>query len=255
MFEAKKIISALIMPLPALLILGFIGLAMIMFSQRRRFGCLVIFSALTGIFCISYYPISSSLLMPLERQYNQFSASTDTVDYIMVLGHGHVVDESISPVSELSQAAMMRLAEGIRIHKMYPGSKVILSGYDGGTETSHARMMAKVAIALSVAKPDIILLETAQDTFEEAEQAAGFVRQKSLVLVTSAAHMERAMIQFERVGLNPIPAPTNYIAQRVIEQPWQKHAPKGQYMQQTELYWHEKVGQWWYWLKNSVGNS
>jgi uncharacterized SAM-binding protein YcdF (DUF218 family) len=255
MFEVKKILSSLLMPLPALLILGFIGLAFIMFSQRRRFGCMVIFTALIGIFSVSYYPVSSSLLMPLERQYDSFTGTTESVDYVMVLGHGHVVDESISAVSELSRTALMRLAEGISIYRLYPGSKLILSGYDGGSETSHARMVAKVAIALGVAKSDIVLLESAQDTFEEAEQAAGFVQQKSLVLVTSASHMQRSLSEFQRVGLNPIPAPTNYMVQHTIDQPWQKHTPKARYLEQTEIFWHEKLGQWWQTLKEKVGGQ
>jgi uncharacterized SAM-binding protein YcdF (DUF218 family) len=255
MFEAKKIISSLLMPLPALLILGFIGLALIMFTRRRRFGCMVIFTALAGLFSVSYYPVSSSLLMPMERQYTSFTGSADSIDYIMVLGHSHVVDNSISPVSELSRTALMRLAEGISIHRLYPGSKLILSGYSGGTDTSHARMMAKVAIALGVSKSDIVLLESAQDTAEEAQQAAGFVRQKSMVLVTSASHMQRSLIEFERVGLDPIPAPTNFMAQRDIEQPWSKYTPRASYLEQTELYWHEKLGQWWQWMKETVSSQ
>lgn len=91
----------------------------------------------------------------------------------------------------------MRLTEGIRISRMYPGSKLILSGYAGGSEVSHARMMARVALALGVPKSDIILLETAKDTWEEARQAAAFVQQKRMVLVTSASHMKRAMREFE----------------------------------------------------------
>ncbi len=85
----------------------------------------------------------------------------------------------IYPTSELTRAALMRLTEGLRISRMYPGSKLILSGYAGGREVSHARMMARVALALGVPKTDIILLETAKDTSEEARQAAAFVQQNA----------------------------------------------------------------------------
>ncbi len=103
-----------------------------------------------------------------------------TIDYVMVLGNGHVVDDEIPPTSQLSRAALMRLTEGIRILRMYPGAKLILSGYDGGSEISHARMMANVALALGVAKSDIILLEDAKDTWEEARQAAALFNKKRL---------------------------------------------------------------------------
>lgn len=36
MFELKKIFSSLLMPLPALLIIGFVGLMLIMFTAKRK---------------------------------------------------------------------------------------------------------------------------------------------------------------------------------------------------------------------------
>lgn len=242
------------MPLPALLIIGFIGLMLIMFTAKRKTGCLVVLFSLLGLFLISFQPLSSRLLMPLERQYSAFLPVDGTVDYVMVLGNGHVVDGSIPPTSELTRTALMRLAEGIRILHMYPGSKLILSGYAGGSEFSHARMLAKVALALGVSKSDIILLETAQDTWEEARQAAAFVQQKQLVLVTSASHMARAMNEFHSAGLTPIPAPTNYLAQTNIAQAWDKYIPKAQYIEQTEHYWYESMGLIWQSMRDWVSH-
>ncbi|EKO3507028.1 envelope biogenesis factor ElyC [Vibrio fluvialis] len=252
MFELKKIVSSLLMPLPALLIIGFVGLMLIMFTAKRKTGCLVVLFSLFGIFLISFQPVSSRLLMPLERQYTAFLPVDGTIDYVMVLGNGHVVDDQIPPTSELSRAALMRLTEGIRIMRLYPGSKLILSGYAGGSEFSHARMLARVALALGVAKSDIILLETAKDTWEEARQAAAFVQQRKLVLVTSASHMQRALNEFHSAGLQPIPAPTNFLAQTNISQPWDKYTPKALYLEQTERYWYENMGLIWQSLRDWV---
>ncbi|MBF9000766.1 MULTISPECIES: envelope biogenesis factor ElyC [Vibrio] len=252
MFELKKIISSLFMPLPALLIIGFIGLLLIMFTSKRKSGCFIVLFSLTGLFLISFQPVSSRLLMPLERQYTAFLPVDESIDYVMVLGSGHVVDDQIPPTSELSRTALMRLTEGIRIMRMYPGSKLILSGYAGGSEFSHARMLAQVALSLGVPKSEIILLETAKDTWEEARQAAAFVQQKKLVLVTSAAHMKRALYEFHSAGLSPLPAPTNYLAQKNIAQPWEKYTPKARYLEQTERYWHETMGHLWQILRDWV---
>ncbi|MDN3698100.1 envelope biogenesis factor ElyC [Vibrio clamense] len=245
MFELKKVVSSLLMPLPAMLILGFLGLLLIMFTARRKTGSLIILFSLCGIFLISFQPVSTRLLMPMEREFSGFLPVDESIDYVMVLGSGHVVDSDIPPTSELSRTALMRLNEGIRIMRLYPGSKLILSGYAGGSEFSNARMMAKVALALGVAKPDIILLETAKDTWEEARQAAAFVRVKKMVLVTSASHMKRALYEFNQAGITPFPAPTNYLAYDNINQPWEKYAPKAKYLEQTERYWHETMGQLW----------
>ncbi|WP_260258857.1 envelope biogenesis factor ElyC [Vibrio intestinalis] len=250
MFELKKVVSSLLMPLPAMLIIGFLGLMLIMFTRKQKTGCFVVLFSFIGIFLISFQPVASRLLAPIERQYTGFLPVDKSIDYIMVLGSGHVVDDQIPPTSELSRTALMRLAEGIRIMRIYPGSKLILSGYSGGSEVSNARMMAKVALALGVSKSDIILLETAKDTWEEARQAAAFVQRKELVLVTSASHMERALNEFHAAGMQPYPAPTNYLAQNEIHQFWSKYTPKAIYLEQTERYWHETLGKAWQSLRD-----
>ena len=250
MFELKKIVSTLLMPLPALLIIGLVGLMLVMFTKKQKSGCFVVLFSFLGIFFTAFQPLSSKLLMPLERQHSAFFAIDEQIDYVMVLGSGHVVDDKIPPTSELSRTGLMRLSEGIRVMRLYPGSKLILSGYSGGSEVSNARMMAKVALALGVAKNDIILLETAKDTWEEARQASAFVGDKNLVLVTSASHMTRALIEFHSAGLDPFPAPTNYLAHDNIAQPWAKYAPKAVYLEQTERWWHETLGRIWIQLRD-----
>jgi uncharacterized SAM-binding protein YcdF (DUF218 family) len=255
MFEFKKIITAFLMPLPALLLIGFLGLALVMFTRQHKIGCGFIFIALFAIFAASFQPISTSLLKPLERQYTAFLPTDKSLDYVMVLGSGHVIDPQIPPTSQLSRTALMRLNEGIRIMRMYPGSKLILSGYNGGTALSQARMMATVALSLGVSKSDIILLESAQDTWEEARQAAGFVGQSQMALVTSASHMERALFEFNSAGIDPIPAPTNYLAHSNIKQPWVKYAPQARYLEQTERYWHETLGKHWQTLRDLVSEE
>ncbi|MDG2722623.1 envelope biogenesis factor ElyC, partial [Vibrio parahaemolyticus] len=42
MFELKKVMSALLMPLPALLLIGLLGLALISFTTKRKTGCFVV---------------------------------------------------------------------------------------------------------------------------------------------------------------------------------------------------------------------
>ncbi|MBD1576720.1 MULTISPECIES: envelope biogenesis factor ElyC [Vibrio] len=255
MFELKKIVSSFMMPLPALLIIGFLGLFLIMFTSRRGTGCIFTFISLLGIFLLSFQPVATSLLKPTERQYTAFLPVEGSIDYVMVLGSGHTVDDEIPPTSELSRTGLMRLAEGIRILRMYPGAKLILSGYAAGSSVSNARMMANVAVSLGIAKADIILLESAKDTWEESHQAAGFVGNKRLVLVTSASHMQRALNDFHSADLDPIPAPTNYLAVDNINQAWERFTPQSKYLEQSERYWHEQLGRWWQVIRNSLSDE
>ncbi len=252
MFEVKKIVSALLMPLPALLLIGLLGLVLISFTTKRKTGCFVVLFSFVGIFSIAFQPVSTKLLMPLEREHKAFLPVSGTIDYVMVLGNSHIIDNAIPVTSQLSRAALMRLTEGIRILRMYPGAKLILSGYAGGSDTSHARMMANVALALGVTKSEIILLESAKDTWEEARQAAAFVKRKKVVLVTSASHMSRSLYEFHAAGVKPIPAPTNFLATDEITQAWDKYTPKARYLEQTEVFWHEYLGSLWQRIRDTV---
>ena len=255
MFELKKIVSAFLMPLPAMLIIGVIGLLLLWFTRRKGLASVFISFAFLGIFLVSFQPVATSLLRPLEKAYPPYVPSGRAVEYVMVLGSGHVIDSAMPMTSQLSRTSLMRLNEGIRIHRLFPGSKLILSGYGGGSATSQARMMAKVALALGVNKNDILLLETAKDTWEEAFQAKSVVGDSKLVLVTSASHMARAMMEFQDVGLHPTAAPTNFLASNKIKQPWDRYQPQASYLEQTERYWHETMGRWWRSVRHYINDS
>ena len=61
----------------------------------------------------------------------------------------------------------------------------------------------------------ILVLDEPLDTAQEARAVRAALGGGSpLILVTSAAHMPRAMRHFQAVGLDPIPAPTQYLTGR-----------------------------------------
>lgn len=128
---------------------------------------------------------------------------------ILVLGSGDTQEPDLTPNDQLSETALQRLIEGIRIHRMLPGSILILSGYGGAASTSHAQTMAQTAISLGVDKEHIILQEQPKNTREEVSAyLSRFGTTRPPVLVTSASHMPRAMYLFNSCGISPYPAPT-----------------------------------------------
>jgi uncharacterized SAM-binding protein YcdF (DUF218 family) len=72
--------------------------------------------------------------------------------------------------------------------------------------------MAKMAEALGVSAQDMMRLAEPRDTEEESQQIAPIVGAQRFILVTSASHMPRAMGLFRKRGLQPIAAPTDYLA-------------------------------------------
>ena len=103
---------------------------------------------------------------------------------------------------------MVRLIEGVHLHRQIPGSKLILLG---GNDSAGG--MAEMAEALGVSAEEFCGLHP-RDTEEESQQMAPIVGSRQFVLVTSASHMPRAMGLFKKRGLQPIAAPTDYLAPR-----------------------------------------
>jgi len=131
--------------------------------------------------------------------------------HIIVLGGGHGFDERLPANSLLSSNALGRLSEGIRLHRQLPNSKLILSGYSASGRTSQAEMLQQTALLLGVDKENTILQSDPGNTYEEAKvYASSFRRQHPVILVTSAAHMPRAVIMFEKFDIHPVASPTNY---------------------------------------------
>ena len=71
--------------------------------------------------------------------------------------------------------------------------------------------MARIAELLGVKPQDIVLESDSRDTADEAEIIAKMIGRERFILVTSAAHMPRSMALFKKRGLQPIPAPTDFL--------------------------------------------
>jgi len=210
MFLFKKIISAFLLPIPIgllLLLLAFLYLMFNSYKKAKIFLCL----GILWLGLLSFQPISNAMLAPLENVHKSL-IETPKVEYILVLGSGHKSDDNLSITSQVKRTAINRLVEGIRHYKNLENAKLIVSGYGGSDENSHAFMQEKLAISLGVNPNDIIRLDTPKDTKEEAIEVKKIVQNKEIILVTTASHMPRSVLLFQKEGLNIFPSPTNHLA-------------------------------------------
>lgn len=267
-FELKKIISDLLLPIPFFLILGLAGLLRITFIGRGFFSLLGIFFAFAGIFTSAFAPVSEDLLFNLEQKHIQRKEfPPESFLYIIVLGGGTRELEGLSALENLSESSLRRLLEGIRLYKKYPGSRMVFSGHKGTNERSMAEMYSAAAESLGVMKADIDLLVEPKDTEEEARAVKALIEVKKkeqaqkiaegeekgpefiYTLVTSGYHMDRALIEFKRQGLEPIPFAADFEVIPQTEKTWRHYVPRGEHMRKLELYWHETLGSWWQTLR------
>lgn len=206
-------IRFLLNPFNILLIMGMITVAAWHLKKTILTKWLV--CLLTGFFLLGSTPLVPVLLInSLEDRYDPLdvnSLSGPGNYHILVLGSGHGFDDRLPSTMLLSRTALGRLTEGIRIHRLLPGSKLVFSGYSSSGRTTQAEMLQQAALLLGV-DPGATLVQTEpSNTYEEAMIYSGnYGTSHQLILVTNAAHMPRAVMAFEKFGIKPIPAPANY---------------------------------------------
>ena len=213
LFLTKKVITFFIEPLGLILTLTSIGLFFLYKSSYTKAKLFLSFSLLLLLF-FSYPPVGNYLTLQLESQYSKYDYKDDDIAFIHVLGSGHTENNKWPLSSQIGSASLKRTIEGITIYKKLnkPNIKLIFTGYSGSNSNTipNAEINASIARIAGIGNQNIIINGKPKDTKEEGDFAKSILGVSPFILVTSAAHMPRAMKLFKDLGLNPIAAPTSF---------------------------------------------
>ncbi len=250
MFLMKKIISQFLDPLSLIIILLITGLVLLFFTSRQRSGRLLVLVS-TAILVFSSFNTTANLITgPLLNRYTsiektKLSNPDDSPDFVVVLGSGSSSNPDISLMSRIGYTTLVRLMEGIRIHNMFPHSKLILSGGSRPENESSARLMSLVAEAIGVDHENIIIESISRDTKDEARIIRKMIGDKSFYLVTSETHMPRSLALFKKHGMHPIPSPVQSLNKGLYMEEPNPLFPSSINIRKTELALHEYLGMIW----------
>jgi uncharacterized SAM-binding protein YcdF (DUF218 family) len=245
-------LSLIIMPLPILYLLLIVAFIFFISNQGKTGSTFLVLAGI-WLLIISTPFIPKALVKSLESKYPQLTDESiknlpDSCD-IIVLGGGHSDDKDLSPNNQLSTTALGRLAEGIRIHRMIPGSRLVLSGYRGESELSQALVLYQTALLLGVDSALMTMQILPSNTRMEAEEyAKNFGTGNDLIVVTDDLHMPRAMMLFQKAGLNPVASPTNQILKYGSHKYRWRWIPSSGNIGMMEAVIHEYVGMIWTWV-------
>jgi uncharacterized SAM-binding protein YcdF (DUF218 family) len=223
MFALKKLLSAVVQPCSLLLTVMILGLVLLFFTKKQRLAKALLTAGLALLALLSLGPVARALVRPLERTCPPLLAeATQAVStmpdgspaprWVVVLGGGKSERRSMAPIHQLFEASLVRLAEGIRLQRLLPESKLVLSGGSYDARTTEAEVLAAAGASLGAPQDRMVLESQSWDTIDEVRALHALLGQDRFVLVTSAMHMPRAMAMFKKAGMNPIAAPTDYLA-------------------------------------------
>ncbi len=200
MFFLKKLIAYFILP-PGLLVIAFAVLGIL---TKRKLAKFIAFSFALFVYLLSIEPIKDVLYKPLEEAYPV--PSKPEGDVIVILGGG-AYNTGI-----LKEDSTKRLLTGFVLHKQ-TNLPIILSGGASIGVLPEAEIMKGLLLTLGVDKSKIYTDVNSRDTGENAQEVKKLCERlgcKKIILVTSAYHMRRAMLAFQRAGLEVVPYPTDF---------------------------------------------
>jgi len=205
-----KILQFFLLPSTFILVLILIGL--IFLSKQRRTGKILVIIGLLLYYIFSITPVTDLILLPLESQYQPVQKNEfDKADKIVLLLGGKESD-------------VLRASEVLRIYVQsskfkVQSSKIIVSGKDPlNPERNEAEGVKEFLVGWGIPPENIILENQSRNTFESAKNIKKLVGTAPFFLVTSAYHMPRAMETFQKMGTNPISAPTDFKTKKTLHQ-------------------------------------
>ena len=213
MFLFKKIVSHFLFPYPLSIVIILAGLTFLWLSPRHKLGKIITTFGVMLLLLFSYEPLPNAMLHPLEYEHMPLLSVEhyQDVKWIVVLGDWNIKVDALPAVSRLSKTSLARLAEGIRLYRMLPERKILLSGGVMGNNETVAEGMYNAALELGINPDDIVLEKDSKDTKDEAVFIKEMLGVERFILVTSASHMPRSLALFRNQGMDPIPSTTDFL--------------------------------------------
>jgi uncharacterized SAM-binding protein YcdF (DUF218 family) len=246
----SRIIEALVLPPGGLLLLGLTGLLLV----RTRFGRSLIALSLIPLLLLSLPATSDLLYLALENApvITPQRIAVDQPQAIVVLGGGRDLDAPEYGGDTLSPRALARLRYAAKLSRE-TGLPVIPSGGNPGAIGEAEAVLARNLLQDEFSVPVLEIERRSNTTWENARYTAQLMKQHNIeriILVTDAGHMRRSLYAFQRNGIEPTPAPMNFLSITTQQiSPILRYLPSATAFKENCEAVHELIGLLWYQTK------
>ena len=199
----SRILPLFIFPLGLACILVILGT----FLLRERWQKVVLIAAVLLLFLGGNRWVSLRLAQSLEWEYVPPRSSL-RADVIIILASGNYPADYPRAIPEVGEIGD-RLIYGAYLYQQGVAPLIL---HSGGSPNEDIPTLLGI---MGVPEEAVILETSSHNTYENAVECQKIITEKGfqrIVLVTSAAHMPRAVGVFKRLGIEVIPAPTGYSA-------------------------------------------
>ncbi|MFQ5783902.1 MAG: YdcF family protein [Alphaproteobacteria bacterium] len=225
-----------------------VALGWLLGRRWPRLGGTLVKAALIVLFLLSLPAVAGTLLRAVESvpplEPGNF---VDEARAIVVLSAGIYRDAPEYGGDTVDPVTLERLRYGAWLHRATGLPLLVTGGQIKPGDTPLARVMA-ATLRNEFGVPVRWVEPEARNTFDNAERSASMLRRAEgidkVYLVTSAAHMRRALAAFAAVGLNAVPAPTNFASPIAPE--FSDFIPSAEALRDCTTAFYEALGLVWY---------
>jgi uncharacterized SAM-binding protein YcdF (DUF218 family) len=254
-FVLSKLVFALIAPsnLSLLLIGG--GLVASRFERWSRMGRRLIIGGFVFLLVIGFSPLGKWLTLPLEERFAGARLPAAGPTHIIFLGgfEKAAIGEARGQMS--TNAAAERLLEAVRLGRHYPSAKLVFTGGYGwltGTPATAVQSVSAYLADVGIGRERFIVEGRSRNTWENAVFVREILARDGeacpcrFALVTSAAHMPRAVGVFRAAGFDQgdralYPVPVDFRTRGRADL-WEAYFWMHEGVEQTDLAFKEWVG-------------
>jgi uncharacterized SAM-binding protein YcdF (DUF218 family) len=242
-FAIKQLIGTLASPVVLALLLAMLA-AVLRLLRRPRATIPVLSIAAFIAYSGSIGAVSGLLNASLEAQHPPLADDVPVpqVPYVVVLGSSYAPDRRVPITSEIDAEGLIRIVEGVRLARLLPEARLVVSGGAPPGRSAPAEGYAVLARSLGIDERSLLVISSPLDTAGEARDVVRQIGTSPFMLVTSAYHMPRAMRLMTRAGARPIPAPAGQQYRGRHELTWRSWLPTGSALRTTERALHEYLG-------------
>ena len=198
---------------PGCLILAFWALAVYVWRRKGEKRLAGVIAGFTFIFYFLCSPLVAEYSMAAMENYYQ-PPKVPQGDVVIMLGGGAMPDSpDVDGDGALCAHPANRLLTAVRLQRELD-VPILLSGGRVYSDTGdEARIAARILRSLGVPEDKILVETRSINTTQNAQFSADILREHGLtqpLLVTSAFHMNRAMLNFEKQGIQCTAYPADY---------------------------------------------
>ncbi len=200
-FAASKIFAFFTVPSNVLIVIGLLGVVLLL-TRVTRLASWLIVTSLVLIAVAGLSPLGNTLILPLEQRFPPWDSSRGPPDGIVVLGGAIFPNISAARGAVSLNENAERITATAELARRYPNARIIYSGgsntliFSEGIEAEYA---VRELQALGVDHDRLTAEEQSRNTIENAIYSRLIANpnpDERWLLVTSAAHMPRAIAAF-----------------------------------------------------------